>query len=401
MNVDKIRQDFPMLQKKVRGRPIVYFDNSCVSLKPKQVIDKMNEYYTDYTACHGRSVHSLSQKTSEEYERARESIAKMINAKPNECIFTKSTTEGINIISNCLGLKRGDKIVTTNLEHNSNLLPWMKLKEAIGARHEMTLVDKEGQFDMEDFKSKVKGAKLVSVTAASNVTGTVMPVKEITKLAHDNGSLVLIDGAQYVPHRKTDVRKLDMDFLAFSGHKMLGPSGTGILYGKQHLLEKMPPFLVGGETVKDVTAKGIVLEDIPMKFEAGLQNYSGAIGLGAASEYLMKIGFSDIEKHETELTKDMLDGFAKLKNASLIGPRTPDKEPVFSFEVDKMSPHDVAIILDEAASIMIRSGMHCTHYYHHEYLKSEGTARASLYLYNTKEEVAYFFEKLKEVTKHF
>lgn len=400
MNVDRIRQDFPMLQKKIKGRPIVYFDNSCVSLKPRQVIDKMNQYYTEFTACHGRSVHSLSQKVTNEYEHARELIAKLINAKPNECIFTKNTTEGINLISNSLGLKNGDKVITTNLEHNSNLLPWLKLKEG-GIRHEMTIVDKEGQFDMEDFKSKIKGAKLVSVTAASNVTGSVMPVREIAKIARDNKALVLIDGAQYVPHRKTDVKKLDVDFLAFSGHKMLGPSGTGILYGKQHLLEKMPSFMVGGETVKDVNSKGVVYEDVPARFEPGLQNYSGAIGLGAAAEYLMKIGFDDVEKHENQLSEDMLAGFQNFGNITLYGPKTSDREPVFSFSVKNMGAHDVAIILDEMASIMIRSGMHCAHYYHEEYLKSEGTARASLYLYNTKEEIKYFFEELKEVTKHF
>ncbi len=400
MNIDRIRQDFPMLQKKVKGRTIVYFDSSCVSLKPRQVIDKMNQYYTDFTACHGRSVHSLSQTVTNEYEHAREAIARLINARPKECIFTKNTTEGINIVSNSLGLKRGDKVVTTNLEHNSNLLPWLKLKES-GVKHEMTIVDKEGQFDMEDFKGKVKNAKLVSVTAASNVTGSVMPVREIAKIAHDNKALVLIDGAQYVPHRKTDVKKLDIDFLAFSGHKMLGPSGTGILYGKQHLLDSLPPFMVGGETVKDVNSKGIVYEDVPARFEPGLQNYSGAMGLGAAAEYLMTIGLENIEKYETDLTKDMLAGFSKFGNVTLYGPKTADKEPVFAFSVKNMGAHDVAIILDEAAGIMIRSGMHCAHYYHEEYLKSEGTARASLYLYNTKEEVKYFFDKLGEVTKHF
>jgi cysteine desulfurase/selenocysteine lyase len=328
-------------------------------------------------------------------------IARLINAKPNECIFTKNTTEGINLISNSLGLKKGDKVITTNLEHNSNLLPWLKLKETIGVRHEMTIVDKDGLFDIEDFKNKIKDAKLVSVTAASNVTGSVMPVKEIAKIAHDNRALVLIDGAQYVPHRKTDVRKMDMDFLAFSGHKMLGPSGTGILYGKHNLLESLSPFIVGGETVKDVNSKGVVYEDVPARFEPGLQNYSGAMGLGTAAEYLMRVGLEDIEKHEADLTKEMLAGFLKFDNITLFGPKRQDREPVFAFSVKKLSSHDVAIILDETANIMIRSGMHCAHYYHEEYLKSEGTARASLYLYNTKEEIRYFFEKLEEVTRHF
>jgi cysteine desulfurase/selenocysteine lyase len=401
MNVEKIREDFPMLQKKIRGKPIVYFDNSCVSLKPQQVIDKMNEYYSDYTACHGRSIHYLSQKTTEEYENARGAIAKLINAKPKECIFTRNTTEGINIISNGFGLKKGDKVITTNLEHNSNLLPWFRLKEA-GVRHEMTLVDAEGRFDIEDFKKKIdKGTKLVSVTAASNVTGSVMPLKEIAGIAHDNGALVLVDGAQYVPHRKTDVRKLDIDFLAFSGHKMLGPSGTGVLYGRESLLEKVRPLMTGGETVKDVNSKGIVPEDVPARFEAGLQNYSGVIGLGAAADYLMRVGLGDIEKYENELTKEMLDGFAKMSNISIVGPKTADKEPVFAFTARGIESHELAIILDENANIMVRSGMHCTHYYHQEYLKSSGTVRASLYLYNTKQEIEYFFEKLEEVTKHF
>jgi cysteine desulfurase/selenocysteine lyase len=402
MNVEKIRQDFPILQPKVDVKPIIYFDSSCVSLKPTQIVEKMDQYYYDFSACHGRSVHVLSQKTTEEYEHARGLIAKMINAKPNECIFTKNTTEGLNTVANGLGLKRGDKVITTNLEHNSNLLPWLRLKSTMGLTYEMTLVDKDGQFDIEDFKKRVdKTTKLVSVTAASNVTGTIMPIKEIAKIAHDHGALVLVDGAQHVPHRKTDVKRMDADFLAFSGHKMLGPSGTGILYGKSGLLEKLQPLMIGGETVKDVNSRGIVMEDVPARFEAGLQNYAGAMGFGAAAEYLMDIGFDEIEKYEAGLTKEMLNGFAKLPNITLIGPKTADKEPVFAFSVRGMGAHDIAIILDENANIMIRSGMHCAHYYHEEYLKSEGTARASLYIYNTKEEIRYFFEKLEEVTKHF
>lgn len=399
LNPDKVRKDFPILEKKLRGRPVIYFDSACVALKPKQVIGAMDSYYTDFTACHGRSIHDWSKRTTEEFEGARARIARFINAKKEECVFTRNTTEGINLVAHSIGLARGDKVVTTNLEHNSNLVPWMYLSKKTGIRHEMTLVDKEGEFDVEDFKKRLdKNTKLVSVIHSSNVMGTTMPAKEISEMAHDNGSLVMFDCAQSAPHRRLDVRDMGADFIAFSCHKMLGPSGTGVLYGRKHLLETMGPFLVGGETVKDVDAKGYVLEEPPAKFEAGLQNYSGAIGAGAAAEYLMGIGMDNVEKYEHELAKELLAGFERFSHSTVYGPRDYRRRgALVAFSLDHMNPHEVALMLSER-NIFVRSGMHCVHAYHKGFLGAkDGTVRPSLYIYNTKEEIAEFFGELEKI----
>lgn len=401
MDVQKIRQDFPVLDVKVRGKPIVYFDNACVSLKPRQVVEAMDGYYYEYTACHGRSVHYFSKRTTEEYEKAREKIGKFIGAKPKECIFTKNTTEGINIAANSLELE-GKKVITTNMEHNSNLIPWRYLAQKGKIKHEMTLVTKDGEFDLADFEKKIDGnTKLVSVIHTSNVMGTTMPLKEICKISHDHGALVLADGAQAVPHQPVNMKKLDVDFYAFSGHKMLGPSGTGVLYGKSELLEKMHPFMVGGETIKNVNTKEFIFEDVPAKFEPGLQNYGGAIGFGAAVDYLGKIGMDNVEKQERHLTKKMLGGLSKLP-ITLYGPKDADKRGgVFAFNAGSLDPHELAILLDETDNIFIRSGMHCAHMYHQDFLGvKKGTARASLYIYNTEEEIDFFFDKLGNLLKH-
>lgn len=401
MDVKKIREDFPVLDVKVRGKPIIYFDNACVSLKPRQVVEAMEKYYYEYTACHGRSVHYFSKRTTEEYEKAREKIAKFLGAKPKECIFTKNTTEGINVVSHSLGLE-GKKVITTNLEHNSNLIPWMYLAKKGKIKHEMTHVTKEGEFDLPDFEKKIdKDTKLVSVTHTSNVMGTTMPLKEICRIAHDCGALVLADGAQAAPHHEVDVKKLGVDFYVLSGHKMLGPSGTGVLYGRSELLEKMEPFMLGGETIKNVTGKEYFFEDVPMKFEAGLQNYGGVIGLGAAADYLQRIGMHEVEKYERQLAKKMLEGFAKLP-VILYGPKSEEtRGAAFAFASEKINPHELAILLDETANIFIRSGMHCCHLFHQDVLGAKaGTARASLYIYNTEREIDFFFEQLEKLLKH-
>jgi cysteine desulfurase/selenocysteine lyase len=404
LDVKKIRADFPILQKTIKGKPIVYFDSSCVTLKPRQVTQAMAAYYEDFTACHGRSIHAFSQKTTEAFEKARETVARFINAQPKECIWTRNTTEGINLIAYSLGFKSGDKVVTTNMEHNSNLLPWMRLVQKSGVKHEMTLV-RDGEFDIEDFKKRVDSkTKLVSVVHTSNVTGTTTPAKEICEIAHDKGALVLLDGAQSAPHRRIDVKKINADFFAFSGHKMLGPSGMGVLFGKYELLQKMEPFLLGGETVKNVRLDtGYELEEPPAKFEAGLQNYAGAIGMGAAAKYLMDVGMDEVEKYEHELAKALLDGFAKYPQISIVGPKDPMRRgAIAAFSIKGIHPHDVALLLDESSNIFLRSGAHCTHMYHQDFLKlMEGTVRPSLYIYNTKEEIAFFFEKLAEVVKYF
>nr|NIP40887.1 aminotransferase class V-fold PLP-dependent enzyme [Candidatus Aenigmarchaeota archaeon]NIQ17385.1 aminotransferase class V-fold PLP-dependent enzyme [Candidatus Aenigmarchaeota archaeon]NIS73588.1 aminotransferase class V-fold PLP-dependent enzyme [Candidatus Aenigmarchaeota archaeon] len=278
LDVERIRKDFPVLQREVKGKPIIYFDNACMTLRPVQVIEKICEYYREYPSCGERSLHKLGKRVDEEVERARDVVKKFINAKKfEEIVFTKNTTEGINLVANSLDLKSGDIVLTTDKEHNSNLLPWQRLTFK-GVKHEVIRSNPDNTFSLENFKKQIsKDVKLVSIVHTSNLDGVSTPVKEIVKIAHDNGSLVLLDGAQSIPHHPVDVRKLDVDFLAFSGHKMMGPSGIGVLYGKKDLLDRLGTFIVGGGTVVDTTHYEAKFEELPQKFEAGLQNYAGII----------------------------------------------------------------------------------------------------------------------------
>ncbi|MEW6062830.1 MAG: cysteine desulfurase [Nanoarchaeota archaeon] len=396
MNIENIRKDFPVLQKKSNGKPVIYFDNACVSLRPVQVIEAMNEYYKEYPACVSRSVHKLGAKATEKYNEARRTIAKFINAGENEVIFTRNTTEGINLIANSLGLKKDDAVVTSDKEHNSNLLPWQILSQRTGIKHKICRTNDDGTFNIENFTREVRGARLVSVVHASNLDGYTNPVEEITKTSHENNALVLLDAAQSTPHKKIDVKKLDVDFLAFSGHKMLGPSGIGILYGKAKLLRKLKHFIVGGDTVEDSTYTTADYLDIPEKFEAGLQNYAGAIGLSAAVNYLSKIGLDNIAEHENELNKYITKEIEDF--AEILGPEAGLRTSIISFNIKGIDPHEIAIILDNAANIMVRSGMHCVHSWFNN-RKIKGSARASLYLYNTKEEAKIFIENLRRINK--
>ena len=401
MNVDKIREDFPILNKKVNGKPFIYFDSACTSLKPKQMIDAILAYYTEYTGCAGRSVHKFATKTSEEFEKAREKVAKFINAKrAEEIIWTRNTTEAINLVAHSFRLSKGDKVLTTNLEHSSGLMPWQLMAEQKGIVLDFVLCDENGKFNVEDFKNKIdRKTRLVSIIHVSNVTGTKTPLEEIIKIAHDNGSLVLVDGAQSVPHLPVDVRKLDIDFLAFSGHKMCGPTGIGCLYGKYELLKDLQPFILGGETVKDADLKYHVLDEIPHRFEGGIQNYAGAIGLGAAIDYLSSIGMKNIESYEKELAKPLIEGLLTVPGMDLLGPKDyKERGALAAFNIKGMEPHDVAIMLDEQ-NIFIRSGMHCAYPIHKFLHCAKGSARASLYFYNTKDEVKIFIEKLTNIAK--
>lgn len=400
MDIEKIRRDFPILQKGINGKSIIYMDNSCMTLRPIQVIEAMNEYYYKYPACHGRSYHKLGLKVTEEYDKARQRIQRFLNAKkPEEIIFTRNTTEAINIVANSLALKKGDVVLTTDKEHNSNLLPWQMLTKN-GIKHEIVFSNKDNTFSLETFQEKMnKNVKLVSMVHTSNLDGVTVPAKEIIKIAHDFNALVLLDGAQSAPHKQIDVKKLDVDFFAFSGHKMLGPSGIGALYGKRDLLENLNPFLVGGDTVKDSTYDSCVLMGLPEKFEAGLQNYAGAIGFGAAAEYIRKIGKENIEKHETELNKLATKHLEEIPQVKIIGPEPEKRGGIISFNVEKIHPHDISAFLDEY-NIMIRSGAHCVHSWFNAH-KIDGSARASLYLYNTKKETEKFIEALKRIIKTF
>ncbi|MBW3012751.1 aminotransferase class V-fold PLP-dependent enzyme [Candidatus Woesearchaeota archaeon] len=393
-NIEKIRRDFPILQKSIKGKPIIYFDNACQSLRPKQVIDKILQYYNEFPACGERSHHKLGKQVDSAVIESRKTLRKFFNARSDkEVVFTKNTTEALNLVINGLGLKQGDAVISSDKEHNSNLLPLQFLTKK-GVDY------KQFEFgNIDDFQEKLsKETKLVSVVHVSNMDGTVNPVKEIIKIAHDNGSLVLIDGAQSAPHKEIDFKKLDCDFFAASGHKMLGPSGTGILLAKEKLLENLNPLIVGGSTVVETTYTSYEFEELPHRFEAGLQNYAGIMGFGEAARYLSKIGLKNIEKHEhnlnriaTEALKDKVD---------ILGPAEAEKRSgIFSFNIKKMSPHDIAIILDHSSNIMMRSGAHCDHSWFNAH-NMKGSARASFYLYNTEEEINAFIEEINKIKKH-
>jgi cysteine desulfurase/selenocysteine lyase len=405
MDVEKIRADFPALQQKFNGKPVIYFDNACMSLRPRQVVEAMDEYYYKYPGCAGRSIHKFGEMVTEKYEAARKRMARFIGAKDEkDVVFTRNTTEGINLVANSFDFHAGDAVLTSDREHNSNLLPWLMLAKRKAVKHEIVYSNQAGStFDLGEFERRVKilgdKLKLVSMVHTSNLDGYTLPVKEIIEIAHRAGALVMLDGAQSVPHRRTDVRKLDVDFLAFSGHKMLGPSGIGALYGKYELLEKLQPFLVGGDTVQNTTYDTCVFLQPPEKFEAGLQNYAGAIGLAAAADYLDKNGLDECERHETDLNKIITDGISGIKGLSILGPADPKlRGGIISFNIEGMFPHDIAIMLDDVANIMIRSGAHCVHSWFNAHVM-RGSARASLYLYNTKDEAAAFVEKLKEIAQ--
>ena len=404
MDVEKIRADFPVLQEKLKGKPIVYFDNACMALRPKQVVEAMNEYYFKYPGCAGRSIHKIGEMVTEKYEAARKRMAKFIGAKEDkEIVFTRNTTEGLNLVANAFDFKSGDVVITSDREHNSNLLPWQLLAKRKGIKHEIVFSAQDMTFDLGEFERKVQSVgdklKLVSIVHTSNLDGYTLPIKEIIDITHGAGALVMLDGAQSVPHKEIDVRKLDVDFLAFSGHKMMGPSGIGVLYGKYSLLENLQPFLIGGDTVKDTTYDTHVMLNPPEKFEAGLQNYAGAMGMAAAADYLDKIGRTNVASHETKLNEIITEGIKDIKGLGIIGPADPKlRGGIVSFNIKGMFPHDIAIMLDDTANIMIRSGAHCVHSWFNAHA-IRGSARASLYLYNTKEEAELFIEKLKEIAQ--
>lgn len=377
----------------------VYFDSACMSLKPDQVIESMNSYYYEHPACAGRSSHKLGELTTAKIKEARRLVAGFINANEKEIVFTRNTTEGINLLANSLDLKAGDLVLTTDKEHNSNLIPWQVLVRKKGIRHEIVKSNDDGTFDLERYKDLARGARLVSMVHTSNLDGTTLPAKEIIRIAHASGALVFLDAAQSAPHQKIDVKDLDVDFLAFSGHKMLGPTGTGIFYAKQALLEELEPFMVGGDTVEYSTYDGYKMLKAPEKFEAGLQDYAGIIGLGEAVRYLESVGFDGIREHEYMLNKYITEELAKLPQVKLIGPADPAlRSGIISFHIDGADMHQVAIMLDEMSGIMIRSGQHCVHSWFND-RKIRNAARVSLYIHNTMAEAEEFMATLSKIVK--
>ncbi|MBN2043339.1 MAG: cysteine desulfurase [Candidatus Aenigmarchaeota archaeon] len=370
-----------------------------MTLRPVQVIDKIREYYEQYSACGERSIHKLGKGVDEEAEKAKKILRKFLNAKrEEEIIFTKNTTEGINLVANAMEWKKEDVIVSSDKEHNSNLLPWQLLIPK-GIRHLIVKSNPDNTFNLEAFEEKMnRDVKLVSMVHTSNLDGVTFPAKEIIKISHDHGAKVLLDAAQSIPHLPIDVRKLDVDLMAFSGHKMVGPSGTGILYGKKDMLESMKPFMVGGGTVIDTHYQTAKFEELPQKYEAGLQNYAGLMGLGEAANYIMRIGKENIEKQEKILNSIITKGMEGMK-FRIIGPQDPEKRgSVVSFVPEKISPHEVAMMADEMENICLRSGAHCVHSWFNEH-NLEGTTRASLYFYNTKEEAEKLIETLGKINE--
>lgn len=402
MNVKKIREDFPILKRKINGKPLIYFDNTATSQKPIQVINAIREFYEKHNANIHRGVHTLSQEASEMYEEAHDKVAKFINARGREgVIFVRNTTEAINLVAYSWGLnnlKEGDEIVATVMEHHSNIVPWQFLEQRKGVVLKFVDINDDGTLKMEDYEKLItEKTKLVTVTHVSNVLGTINDVVKIGKLAHEVNALFLVDGAQSVPHMPVDVRKIDCDFLAFSGHKMLGPTGIGVLYGKEELLQKMEPFLGGGDMIHEVWLHKATYNTLPWKFEAGTANIAGGVGLAAAIDYLEKIGMENIREHEKKLTEYALKKM-EIENIHIYGPLDVKiKGGVISFNIKDLNPHDVAALLDEHG-IAVRSGHHCAQPLMRR-LGVNGTVRASFYIYNTKEEIDIFVEALEKIVK--
>ena len=400
MDIEKIRKDFPILNVKVHGKPLVYLDNAATTQKPKVVIDAITDYYENYNANIHRSIHKLGEEATKAYEEAHRKVADFINADFEEVIFTKSTTESLNLLAYSLTnqLKPGDEIVISEMEHHSNFVPWQQLALKKNLKLKFIEINKEGLLDENSIKENITNkTKIVSLTHVSNVLGTINNIEEIGKIAHENNALMIVDAAQSVPHMPVDVKKLDCDFLAFSGHKMLGPTGIGVLNGKKELLQKMDPFLYGGDMIKEVTFENTTFNDLPWKFEAGTANIAQAIGLGAAIDYLNKIGMENIESYEKELVRYAYDKLSGIKEIEIYGPK--ERSGLISFNVKNIHAHDTAQILD-GEGIAVRAGHHCAMPLASK-LGIVASARASFYLYNTQEEINKLVDGIKKVIEVF
>lgn len=405
MDVKKIRQDFPILDQKIRGKTLIYFDSAATSQKPKEVIEALDHYYRTLNANIYRGIYYLSEEATEAYERTRRIVAAFIGAKDERSIvFTRNATESINLVAQSWGrknLKEGDEILLTEMEHHSNLVPWQIIANEKGAVLKFISITEEGLLDLSNLGELLtERTKIFAFTHVSNVLGTINPVKELVSRAHAVGALVLVDGAQAVPHLKVDVDELGCDFYAFSAHKMLGPTGVGVLYGKPEILQNMPPFLGGGEMIMEVYPHYSTWKEIPFKFEAGTSNIADVIVFSKAIEYLEKVGLEEIRHHEKSITEYALKRMKELGDIHIFGPSNVEiKGGVISFKLDDMHPHDVGTLLDHEG-IAIRAGHHCAQLLMRK-LDVPATARASFYLYNTKEEVDRFVEILDKARKYF
>ena len=393
--VEKIRADFPILQRVVNGKPLIYFDNAATSQTPKIVIDAIVDYYTNYNANIHRGVHTLSQEATDKYEQARETLKTHFNAKyAYEMIFTSGTTHGINIIASGFSnlLKKGDEVIVSALEHHSNIVPWQMLCEKTGAKLNVIPMNEDGALMMSSYDELLSdNTKLVFCNHISNALGTINPIEEIIEKAHQVGAAVLIDGAQSTPHMIVDFQKLDVDFYVTSAHKICGPTGVGLLYGKKEWLEKLPPYQGGGEMIETVTFKKTTYAGLPHKFEAGTPNICGGIAFGVAIDYMNSIGFDAINKHEQELLEYGTQELLKINELKIYG--TSKKTSVISFNVGTIHPYDIGSILDKLG-IAVRTGHHCAQPIM-DFYKIPGTIRASFAFYNTKEEIDVFVKGLK------
>ena len=411
MSVDlsKYKKDFPIFARKVRGgNSLIYLDSGATSQKPEAVITAEANFYRTINAAVHRGAHLLAEEASEAYEAARVNVAKFIGAKTDEVIFTKSATESLNMIAYSLGntastphISDGDEIVVSEMEHHANLIPWQQLAKRTGAKLTWFSITKDGRLDLSNIASVItKKTKIVAITHQSNVFGTIIPLAEITKAAHAVGALVVLDACQSAPHFAIDVKKLDVDFLAFSGHKALGPTGVGVLWGKAELLEKLEPALFGGSMVDSVTMESATWASAPRKFEAGVPNMAQAVGLSAAIDYLNLVGMDKIFEHEQELTEHLLTGLSKISGVNVVGPLDmKDRGGVISFTIDGVHPHDVGQVLDQYG-IAVRTGHHCA-WPLMKKLNLVGTTRASFHLYNDSNDVNALLEAIEKVKSYF
>lgn len=389
LDIQKIREDFPILKRQVNGKPLIYLDNGATTQKPKLVIDAIMSYYTDMNSNVHRGVHYLSQISTDAFEVTRRKLQEFINAAHDyEVIITKGTTDSINLVATCYGrefVHAGDEIIVSAMEHHSNIVPWQMLCEERGATLKVIPMNEEGELDMEAYKALLnEKTKLVSVNYVSNALGTINPVREIIQLAHAQGVPVLLDAAQAVQHIKIDVQELDVDFLAFSGHKMYGPTGVGVLYGKEEWLNKIPPYQGGGDMIKDVTFEKTTYNELPFKFEAGTPNIEAGIALNAAIDYINDLGIDNIKAYEDELLAYATEQLSTVEGIRFIG-TAKEKSSVISFVVDGTHPYDIGVILDKLG-IAVRTGHHCAQPVMDQF-HIPGTVRASLAVYNTKEEI--------------
>ncbi|MBA2871467.1 cysteine desulfurase/selenocysteine lyase [Anoxybacillus calidus] len=402
MDAKEVRKLFPILSQEVNGKPLVYLDSAATSQKPLPVIEALEQYYREYNSNVHRGVHTLGTKATDAYEGAREKVRKFINARSSaEVIFTRGTTTAINTVAASYGranLREGDEIVITYMEHHSNIIPWQQVAKQTGATLKYIPLQEDGSISLEEVEKTVTpNTKIVSVVQVSNVLGAINPIKEIAKIAHKNGAIMVVDGAQSAPHMKIDVQDLDCDFLAFSGHKMCGPTGIGVLYGKKELLEKMEPVEFGGEMIDFVGLYESTWKELPWKFEGGTPIIAGAIGLGAAIDFLEQIGLDHIAAHEHKLAQYALEQMSTIEGLTIYGPK--ERAGLVTFNIEDVHPHDVATVLD-AEGIAVRAGHHCAQPLM-KWLNVSATARASFYLYNTEEDIDKLVAALKKTKEYF